>query len=84
MGDQETLRKFAELELERTELSEREIEVATLWVLGCTQPETAQRMFISLNTVKSHRKAIRKKLGLGRGETIHSWMSSRHQESDHA
>ena len=44
------------------QLSEREIEVITFISEGLTSKETAERMFISEHTVKTHRKNIFRKL----------------------
>lgn len=44
-------------------LSEREREVLKELALGKTSAETAEELFISLSTVDTHRKNIRKKLG---------------------
>jgi regulator of cell morphogenesis and NO signaling len=45
-------------------LSSREMEVLREVVKGSTNRETAERLFISLNTVLSHRKNITAKLGI--------------------
>lgn len=44
-------------------LSKREIEVLNLMIDGLTNKEIANRLFISLETVKSHRKHILEKTG---------------------
>lgn len=50
---------------ERTEgLSEREIEVLKLVALGYSNKEIAEKLFISIHTVMSHRKNITEKLGI--------------------
>ncbi|MDR0348424.1 MAG: helix-turn-helix transcriptional regulator [Tannerella sp.] len=46
------------------ELSMREIEVLQLIVCGITNKEIADRLYISLNTVLTHRKNITSKLGI--------------------
>jgi DNA-binding CsgD family transcriptional regulator len=46
-------------------LSEREREVLKLMALGKSSIETAQELFISQNTVETHRKNIRQKLDTG-------------------
>lgn len=45
-------------------LSQREIEVLCLLAKGLTNKEIADRLFISVNTVLSHRKNISAKLGI--------------------
>ena len=47
-----------------SELSNREIQIADLIVSGLTSPAIADQLFISLSTVKTHRKNIYKKLGI--------------------
>jgi LuxR family maltose regulon positive regulatory protein len=45
-------------------LSEREIEVLQLIAEGLTNPEIASRLFLALNTIKSHSGNIYSKLGV--------------------
>lgn len=45
-----------------SKLSQREREVLQLLALGKSAPETADILFISLNTVETHRKNIKQKL----------------------
>lgn len=45
-------------------LSERETEVLKTVALGYSNKETAEKLFISINTVISHRKNITEKLGI--------------------
>jgi len=47
-----------------TKLSKRELEILTLVAKGKTTNEIAQKLFISVHTVNSHRKNMLKKLGL--------------------
>lgn len=47
-----------------TKLSKRELEILTLVAKGNTTNEIAQKLFISVHTVNSHRKNMLKKLGL--------------------
>jgi two-component system response regulator NreC len=52
-------------------LSEREIEVLHLIALGHTNAEIAEKMYLSVRTVESHRASIHSKLGLkGRSELV--------------
>ncbi|HHX36428.1 MAG TPA: helix-turn-helix transcriptional regulator [Clostridiaceae bacterium] len=46
------------------DLSEREIDVISLIVQGLTYQETADQLFISINTVRTHIKNIYSKLGI--------------------
>ena len=46
------------------ELSDREMEVLRLIALGHTQADIAERLYISVRTVESHRAHIHQKLGL--------------------
>jgi regulator of cell morphogenesis and NO signaling len=45
-------------------LSEREVEVLRHVVRGLTNKETAEQLFISINTVLTHRKNISRKLNI--------------------
>ena len=45
-------------------LSDREIEVLRLYAAGLTNPEIASRLFLALNTVKTHSRTIYGKLGV--------------------
>ncbi len=47
-----------------SELSDRELDVLGLVVLGHTNKEIADKLFISIHTVISHRKNITEKLGI--------------------
>lgn len=51
-------------EKEMPELSKREKEIIKLIVAQCTAPEIAEQLFISQNTVNTHRKNILTKLKL--------------------
>jgi DNA-binding CsgD family transcriptional regulator len=45
------------------ELSKRECGILRLMALGKTAPDISEALFISINTVETHRKNIKKKLG---------------------
>jgi LuxR family maltose regulon positive regulatory protein len=45
-------------------LSEREIEVLQLIAEGLSRQEVAEKLFLSLNTVKTHARNIYSKLGV--------------------
>jgi two-component system, NarL family, response regulator NreC len=49
-----------------TELTERELEVLRLIARGRTNREMAERLFLSVRTVESHRARIQRKLGRSR------------------
>ncbi len=52
-------------------LSRREAEVLELLARGCTNQEIADRLFLSVGTVKTHLHNISEKLGAGnRTETV--------------
>ncbi len=46
------------------DLSDREVEVLTLIALGNTNPEIAERLYLSIRTVETHRAHIQQKLML--------------------
>ena len=48
------------------ELSERELEVLRLLARGHTNREIAERLFLSVRTIESHRARLQRKLGLSR------------------
>ena len=52
----------AEQKLEAVQLTEREKEVLKLIALEYTTPEIAEKLFISTNTVETHRKNLMSKL----------------------
>ena len=53
------------------DLTERELEVLRLIALGHTNAEIAERLYLSIRTVESHRAHIQQKLGLsGRSELV--------------
>ncbi|CAL9468592.1 Transcriptional regulatory protein LnrK [Nocardiopsis dassonvillei] len=54
-------------------LSERETEVTRAVARGCTNQETADRLFISVSTVKGHLSAVQAKLGLRNRVEVAAW-----------
>jgi two-component system response regulator NreC len=53
------------------DLSERETEVLRLIALGHTNAEIAEKLYISVRTVETHRAHIQQKLGIsGRAELV--------------
>jgi DNA-binding CsgD family transcriptional regulator len=57
---------FNEKEAERLGLSKRELEVLALMAQGLSNQEIADRMFVSLNTIKTHTSNIFSKLDVKR------------------
>jgi DNA-binding CsgD family transcriptional regulator len=53
-------------ELERLEISKREYEVLELMAKGMTNREIAERLFVSLNTIKTHSSNLFLKLEVNR------------------
>ena len=45
-------------------LSRRERQVFRLLMLGYTNPEIAERLYLSVRTIESHRANLQRKLGL--------------------
>lgn len=62
----ETLRTQVFTCLEEVEFSRRELEVLRLVAEGCNSQEISERLFISYNTVCSHRKNLLRKAGVNR------------------
>ncbi len=63
---------------EQQQLSEREIEVLKLVAIGYANKEIADQLFISINTVITHRKKITEKLGIKSiaGLTVYALMNN--------
>lgn len=55
-----------EAELQRLEISKRELEVLTWMAQGLSNQEIADKLFVSLNTVKTHSSNLFLKLGVGK------------------
>ncbi|MFM7842995.1 MAG: response regulator transcription factor [Planctomycetota bacterium] len=51
-------------------LSDRELEVLELIGQGHTSSAIANRLFLSIHTIDSHRENIRRKLGLKNGNEL--------------
>ena len=66
-------RLAAEPKLAATDLSERETDVLRLIALGHTNAEIAEKLYISVRTVETHRAHIQQKLGVSsRAELVRS------------
>jgi two-component system response regulator NreC len=66
-------RLAAEPDSTKRDLSERETDVLRLIALGHTNAEIAEKLFISVRTVETHRAHIQQKLGVStRAELVHS------------
>ena len=59
------------------ELSEREIEVLRLIARGLTNREMAERLYLSVRTVESHRARIQRKLGHSRRSDLVEYAQER-------
>lgn len=69
-------RLAAEPEHGKDDLSEREIEVLRQIALGHTNAEIAEKLYISVRTVETHRAHIQQKLGVSsRAELVRSALS---------
>ena len=53
-------------EIDRLGLSKRELEVLTLMATGLSNEEIAEKLFVSLNTIKTHSSSIFTKLDVKR------------------
>ncbi len=56
-------------------LTPREIELCSLLRLNQSSQEIAELMYLSVNTVNTHRRHIRKKLGLARGDNLVTFLA---------
>lgn len=66
----------AEPESAGSDLSERETDVLRLIALGHTNAEIAEKLYISVRTVETHRAHIQQKLGVSsRAELVRSALS---------
>lgn len=57
---------FNEVELEKLGISKRELEVLQLMSAGLSNNEIAEKLFVSLNTVKTHSSKLFEKLDVKR------------------
>lgn len=57
---------FNEVEFQQRKISKRELEVLTLMAEGLSNNEIAERLFVSLNTVKTHSAKLFEKLDVKR------------------
>lgn len=64
---------LARADVARQELTPREREVALLVARGLTSRQVAQRLFLSVRTVETHRARIMRKLGLGSRAALVEW-----------
>jgi NarL family two-component system response regulator LiaR len=53
-------------EIEKTGLSKRELEVLQLMAEGLSNEEVAERLYVSLNTIKTHTSRVFEKLDVKR------------------
>jgi len=58
--------KMNEVEMQRLGISKRELEVLGLMSEGMSNQEIAERMFVSLNTIKTHTSRLFEKLDVRR------------------
>ncbi|MBA3681685.1 MAG: DNA-binding response regulator [Bacteroidetes bacterium] len=57
---------FNEVEMEKLNISKRELEVLQLMSAGLSNNEIAEKLFVSLNTVKTHSSRLFEKLDVKR------------------
>lgn len=57
---------FNETALQQSGISRRELEVLQLMAEGCSNQEIADRLFVSLSTVKTHTSSLFEKLDVRR------------------
>jgi two-component system, NarL family, response regulator LiaR len=57
---------FNEVALQQSGISRRELEVLQLMAEGCSNQEIADRLFVSLSTVKTHTSSLFEKLDVRR------------------
>jgi DNA-binding CsgD family transcriptional regulator/ribosomal protein S6 len=64
-------------------LTRTEMRIASMINCGMSSEEISKSLFISVETVKTHRKNIRKKLGIqNSGTTLYAFMNSRKKDMD--
>ena len=73
MGDERHFDDFPEDEVSSEILGKREVEILQLISEGLTSTEISERLFISVHTVKTHRKNILKKSGQTNTPDLIAW-----------
>lgn len=73
MGDERHFDDFPEDEVSSEILGKREVEILQLISEGLTSAEISERLFISVHTVKTHRKNILKKSGQTNTPDLIAW-----------
>jgi PAS domain S-box-containing protein len=67
-----------EIDLNLLRLSKTEVRICQFIQAGCTTKEVCEAMNLAFETVQTHRKNIRRKLGLrGKNINLHSYLTSR-------
>ncbi len=61
-----TQKEINQKEIEKLGISKRELDVLTLMAMGLSNEEIAEKLFVSLNTVKTHSSNIFSKLDVKR------------------
>ncbi len=56
--------------IEKMKLTKREIEIICLFAKGQSPEQISEQLFLSLHTVRTHKKNIMKKLGLNQGSDL--------------
>lgn len=70
------------MKIKKEGLSEREIEILECIALGLNSPEIAEKLFISVHTVRTHRKNIIKKLQLESGYELLLYAVKHHSQKN--
>lgn len=55
-----------QIEIDKRKISKRELEVLELMAVGCSNQEIASKLFVSLNTIKTHSSNLFEKLEVKR------------------
>ncbi len=68
----------SELDANLLKLSKTEIRICGFIQAGCSSKEISEALNLAFDTIRTHRKNIRKKLGLqGRDVNLHSYLANR-------